>query len=175
MKKYRNIAALFAFCTIAFFACRKAEVYPIEPSIKFKYVEHFGDTINPNMSENQYAIDYLAFDLIDGDGDVGYDDSLPEHNNITVILQEKINGKFSTFQTSTYKSREIPIASLDKTLKAEIQIEIFYLTKIESHDTIRYIFSIKDRSGHQSNADTTPPIPFKSKYIKLKKQNSEPF
>ncbi len=163
-KSITTIVSLFLLFNIV--ACLKEESFPVEPNIVFKDF----NKIKNNTNIDNKAI--LKFSFTDGDGDLGLDDGdtfYPynfkgaNYYNLIVERYEKINGVMvkDTFPT---KAR-IPLikpSGQNKSVKGDLEIELFINNPMSNYDTIQIEAYIFDRDLNKSNL-------IKSQEIKINK------
>lgn len=176
MKTLSKILLILVFTLTAFlFSCREKVKYPIIPHIDFV---SFTKIQQPSGIDNTGT---LKISFTDGDGDIGLNESdtvypyNPENKfyyNFFIDYFEKQNGAWikvplvyynhETFQydTITFNSR-IPVitpAGDNKSIKGDIEINLFFNNPLSDFDTIRFEASIADRALNVSNVITTPDI-----------------
>jgi len=171
MKRLINLSLLLLLALL-FFACKRYEDYPPEPSIGF---------LDFTLLRDQQGIDQrgvLRFSFADGDGNIGlYDnDTLPPYDyNLFVRYFEKQKGQFKevllitpnyindttlVYDTATFNGR-IPILTPSGKIKAisgEIEDTLFVNNPLSAYDTIMFEVYICDRELNKSNTIQTPPI-----------------
>jgi hypothetical protein len=164
MKALRKSGIWLIAGIVAAGACTKIQTYPPEPEIAYKSFSIY-DTV---LLGNTIKIGILQFSFIDGDGDIGWKDTLstppanPEGYNLFVTMYEMINGTFFKVDDERvsdpikYRIPYIENDGPDKSLKGDIYVEFQYF--FHDFDTIRYEFYIIDRALHESNLATTPEI-----------------
>lgn len=160
--KTKIITATLILSLFVISSCLKKESFPNEPAIEFK---DFKKIANSTGVDNKGI---LKFSFTDGDGDLGLDDadtfypynfSGPNYYNLIVERYEKINGIMvkDTFPT---KAR-IPVikpSGQNKSVKGDLEIEIFFNNPLSTYDTIQLETYILDRALHKSNIIKTPEI-----------------
>ena len=171
MKKIflKNIILIFVIAGV-FYACKKKDVYPIEPEIKF---ENFLTIYNNGQSFPDRGV--LIFSFTDGDGDIGLyqSDTLPPFDfNLFISYFEIQNGdtvEVFLFQTDpatgdidtlNFNGR-IPILTpvgSNKSISGEVEDTVFIHDPTSPYDTIMFKAYIVDRALHQSNVISTPLI-----------------
>ncbi|HBF87741.1 MAG TPA: hypothetical protein DDX39_03780 [Bacteroidales bacterium] len=164
MKVFQVI--LFFLIAEILFSCKAPEVYPDEPEITFKeiIVKDTSDLLN------DIKMVKIIFSLIDGNGDIGLDesDTIAPYNqgsiyyyNLYVSFFEKHDGIFEEITDLQvpyyYRIPNVSKEGQNKTLKADIQVDIDYLYPIK-YDTVYYEIYIYDRALNQSNTITTNTI-----------------
>ena len=171
MKKLFLYASLIAcFAGLLTVSCKKAISYPDVPEITFDNLELWGDTVE--IQGNRIKLSVLSFRIVDGDGDVGLvsENDTSRKTNLVIYFQQKVNGKFingSYIDSLKYSTPYIEPGGLDKSLRGTVKVKFFRYYQFSNFDTVRYIYYIVDRANQKSNIDTTPPIPYKSKYIRI--------
>ena len=169
MKSRSNILLIILFVagTIIYSSCKKPEQYPVIPAIAF---------VDFTKIDNGTGVDQkgiLKFSFTDGDGDLGLSeaDTLPpfnfggpNYNDLFITYYEKQNGEYVAVplpdSTMTNDSR-IPTVTPDgenKSIKGNIEVELFINNPISTHDTIAYDVYIVDRALNKSNVFRTPDI-----------------
>jgi hypothetical protein len=156
------IKLLAAFLVIVAAGCKKPELYPSIPEIKFKSVTTTKDASGFDTQGR------LVISFTDGDGDIGYhsegngspydDPTSIYYNNFIVKQFSKVIGVW-TVDTIDHSGR-IPWLTPDgsnKALKGDIALDIF-LPKHKIKDTLHYEVFIYDRALNQSNTVTTSDI-----------------
>ncbi len=157
------------FFLIAFFSCQKiVKVSPV-PEIDFKSfkVSDATDTLG-----NPIKLGELVFSFIDGDADIGVEQSVQpgdtNYYNLFLIPYKKIDGEYIKIDVDpnlpplNYRIAHDPRmdrVGQDKTLKGEITLDIQYQS-IPPYDTIKYDFYIVDRAMNKSNIASTRDITF---------------
>jgi hypothetical protein len=171
MKKIflKNIVLIITIAGM-FYACRKKDVYPVEPEIKF---ENFITIYNYGQSYPERGV--LVFSFTDGDGDIGLfqDDTIPPYDyNLFISYFEIQNGDtIEVFLTQTDPATgdvdtlnfngRIPILTpfgSNKSISGEVEDTIFIHNPASPFDTIMFKAYIVDRALHHSNTITTPLI-----------------
>ena len=158
------------FFMISFFSCQKIEKVSPIPAIKFK---SFTITDSLDALNNPIKNGELIFSFIDGDDDIGIDQSAQpgdsNYYNLFLTPYKKVDGKYSEIQVDSllpplnYRipyDQSMDRTGPDKTLKGEITLDIQYQI-IPPYDTIKYDFYIRDRAYHKSNVASTKDITFK--------------
>lgn len=164
MKKTR-IHTLLPGLAIALLAggCEDLPTYPDEPLITFKKVYVVSDTVDILDNPSKYL--KLTFNVIDGDGNIGFDslyvgDSLYTTNIFTEIYARNDTGFYRlNLPATNYKIPYIETpASSNKTIDADVTIEAFY--QQFPYDTIKWKIYVIDRDLNESNRLLTPEIIF---------------
>ena len=155
------LVLLFSFTLLA--ACKKDEIYPIEPIISFKSV----GTFTGNSGKDSMAV--IVVNFTDGDGDIGLnpDDTLPPFNsgspyyrNYIIEFFEKVNGVWVLNPISPTLGGRLPYITpkgSNKALKGEIRMDI-NLPLHKTNDTCYFTVFIYDRAHHKSNVAQTTEI-----------------
>ncbi|MFA4852123.1 MAG: hypothetical protein WC599_06355 [Bacteroidales bacterium] len=165
MKTKSNILRFCIFAVVIFYtSCKEKEKYPVIPFIE-----------NPSLTKTPGAsgIDekgILKFSFTDGDGDIGLaeSDTLPPFNpesifyyDLFIIYYEKQHGQYvPVVLPMTYNSR-IPVLTPNgenKSIKGDIEVELFINNYVSNYDTIAFDVSIADRALNVSNTIRTPDI-----------------
>jgi hypothetical protein len=144
--------------------CTKEEVFPPEPAISF---------ISFTKKANVTPIDdkgILKIFFTDGDGDLGldegdtiapFDKNSVFYYNFFIKYFEKQHGTFVPVNLPvTFNSRIPRLESKgnSKSVKGEIELEVYINNPFSAFDTIQFEASIADRSLNISNVITTPEI-----------------
>ena len=161
---------LIFFVALLAYACRKPDVYPLEPVIIFKNIY---TKINSQGYDEKMTV---LLNFTDGDGDVGYKDpgqnGLPYDdptskyydNYIAKLFQFK-NGAWVEYPTISPLGGRIPYLTpigKNKALNGEIACDIDVPPKSEN-DTFRLDIFIYDRTLQQSNTVTTSEVVLNTK------------
>ncbi len=166
---FKNIILLTLIAGV-FYACKKKDVYPIIPEIKF---ENFLTITNAGQSFPERGV--LIFSFTDGDGDIGLyqSDTLPPYDfNLFISYFEIQNGDtVEVFLTQTDPATgdidtlnfngRIPILTppgSNKSISGEVEDTIFIHNPASPFDTIMFKAYIVDRALHKSNTISTPLI-----------------
>ena len=157
------------FFLVTFFSCQKIEKVSPVPEINFK---SFTVTDAYDTLGNRIKLGELVFSFIDGDADIGVDQTAQpgdsNYYNLFLIPYKKVDGVYSEIEVDPYLpplNYRIPYDSRmdrvgqDKTLKGEISLDIQYQV-VPPYDTIRYDFYVRDRAYHKSNVASTTDITF---------------
>ena len=159
-RKLINIALI----TLILFpiSCEKIRQLPPEPLIEFRSFSMFDST---DILGNTYRAGILEFYFEDGDGDIGLDqpypgDPNPDTTNLTFHLFKKEAGIFGLpSDTLGYRIPKIERIGQNKVIQGTIEITFLYIG-IDYSDTIMYNFFLEDRSGNQSNTESSCEIVF---------------
>ena len=146
---------------IALTGCLEDVSYPDEPQIEY---------MSFNLEENENAV--LSFNVTDGDGDLGLDigdtlapfcTSCEHYYNLKCEYDELRDGVWTHIELNPDEGQvpfyyRVPRANPSGTNQAingviEIDMNTWHLQS--SYDTLRFRFSIEDRSLNVSNEDTT--------------------
>lgn len=161
-------ATLFLLIITVFFSCRKPEKYSVVPEIHFKEIP-IKDTL---VFSNPLKRCVLTFSLIDGDGDIGFNegDTLPPYdsksvyyNNLLINMYKIIDGnsiKVDTPEIGTYykfRTKYIEPQGQNKTLKCTIFVNLDFDLPSQ-WDSIKFDFFMYDRALNKSNVESTPII-----------------
>ena len=153
------------FIIIITLSCQKIEKVSPIPEIHYKDF-----TLNEGVDalDNHIYIGKLTFSFIDGDADFGIYYGDTTEFNIFLTPFEKISGEYLRIESlpdslnnfRVIYSSKLSRTGQNKTIKAEIEIEISYPYNFE-YDTIKYDFYIMDRARHFSNTESTVNIGFR--------------
>ncbi|MCK4665037.1 MAG: hypothetical protein KAT68_19370 [Bacteroidales bacterium] len=158
--KYFHISVLLIIL-ISLLSCSKDPVYSNIPNIEYKdfYLYYDIDALG-----NKELYGELVFSLIDGNGDIGYEEydtlSTNDTSKVYTKLYIKIDGEFqdtSLITTLNYRIPYITPEGKNKTLKAEVKRKFEYSATFFG-DTIKYEFYVIDRALNKSNIEQTPAI-----------------
>lgn len=147
------------------FSCKKIQQLPPEPRIEFRQFS-MSDTID--ILGNDAKTGRLEFYFEDGDGDMGLLQPLDgetDTTNLFFTLYRKEDGVFVQASESDalnppdYRIPFMERLGQNKILQGTIKITFLYFF-YESTDTIMYEFFIKDRTGNESNTESTCEIHF---------------
>ncbi len=167
MKRPSCFIPLIFLFLILLNACTKEEVFPIEPAISF---------ISLTKKASSSAIDdkgILKIFFTDGDGDLGldtydtlapFDKSSVYYYNYFIKLFEKQHKTWVEVNTPMVLNARIPrlnSSGNSKSIKGEIELEVYINNYTSPYDTIRFEASICDRALHISNVITTPELVIK--------------
>jgi len=154
-------------------SCHKIEVFPDEPSLSFisVIVKDSADIL-----DNPIKYVKLTFQVIDGNGDIGLSDNDttgPFHRdsqyyyNLFIREYEKIDDAFVEVTDlefpRNYRIPDLTPAGQNKTLKAEINVEMEYRyskTNPLPFNEFKYFYYLVDRDLNKSNTDTSTLISF---------------
>ncbi len=170
MKRFLINIAIVLIIAGVFYACKKKDVYPVIPEIKF---ENFLTITNAGQSFPDRGV--LIFSFTDGDGDIGLypSDTLPPYDfNLFITYFEIQNGDtVEVFLTQTDPATgdvdtlnfngRIPILTpfgSNKSISGEVEDTLFIHNPASPFDTIMFRAYIVDRALHKSNIITTPLI-----------------
>lgn len=156
-------------------ACPSPQKYSEIPEIKFKQVILF-DTIDDITLQNPVKGYKLKFSLIDGDGDIGLDETdtigfdidTTYVNNFLSIFYEVKNGDtlaIDSLYRYSYRIPNIQPIGQNKTLIADVFIDFaFAYDRYGSleYDSVMFDFFIIDRALNKSNVEKTPVLSLKS-------------
>jgi len=171
MKKFllRHIILIIVIVGM-FYSCKKKDVYPTVPEIKF---ENFLTIYYGGLSYPDRGV--LIFSFTDGDGDIGLyqSDTLPPYDyNLFISYFEIQNGDtVEVFLTQTDPATgdidtlnfngRIPLLTppgSNKSISGEVEDTIFIHNPLSPFDTIMFKAYMVDRALHKSNTITTPLI-----------------
>lgn len=163
MIKHGYIFVLFVIVSILFGSCKKPVKYSDVPEIKFiSFIAR--DTID--ALDNPSKFGRLTFSFIDGDGDIGLqetDTAPPMNTNLRISMFNKTDSGYHEVifpKPMDYRIKYIPgVDGQNKTLKGDIWVDMdcrYYTT----YKTVKYKFFIIDRALHYSNTDSTWEVNF---------------
>lgn len=160
-----RIYILIVLLGLGLYSCYEIQTYPPTPSIEF--IE-FYTTDSSDILGNTIYYGELRFSFVDGDGDLGYqettDTSLTEEQKTIFITEYKMeDGEFREIEQAiplTYRMEYFETSGNNKTLKGEIRIQDLNHYASSLNDSIKYNFYIKDRAGNISNTAETDTIIF---------------
>ncbi len=173
MRKVWNNIFVILLLVFFFSQCRKIEQYPNEPQISFLDVI-VKDSLD--VLENKIKHVTLKFRVIDGDGDIGLDetDTIGPYSrdsayyyNLFIKEYEKIGEEFVEVEENqfprNYRIPNLTPEGQNKTLIATVSVEIEYgysdLAPLK-FTKFKYYFKLVDRSFNFSNTDTSSLIIF---------------
>lgn len=146
-------------------SCHEITQYSEIPAIEYK--SHIArDSVDILGNSTRYI--ELSFSIIDGDGDFGLadEDTLPPFDtiynfNFFPTLFTKNDTGFVEVNIA-YPNFRIPFVQVEnhKAYKADIIIEMEYISAFLQSDTIKYDFFVVDKALNESNTITTPEIIF---------------
>ncbi len=160
MQMKRTIVTALILSLLMLVSCWPSEELPDQPMVEFRSFTLF-DTIDP--LGNLTKAGRLTFYFEDGDGDLGIDPpNLPGDppSNLFLQLYRMTNGTFVMAKPGEPQYPEemrIPFlepGGQNPILKGIIDVTLMYLM-YDPHDTLYYDFWIKDRSGNESNTEST--------------------
>jgi len=163
-------------------SCQKKPEYPVEPSIKMKYLtkDMVEETI-PTMVNNEWVeledSIKIVFEFTDGDGDLGLEDG-DTVNNIFYLdstnlcrvddpnqYPVNVNVFITDIRTGCIRTYSMPYITPEGIIKAisgdmSILLNSFICRKEipRVYDTLSYEVQIVDRAGHFSNVIQTQNI-----------------
>jgi hypothetical protein len=165
MKTKSNILLIILFVNVILcVSCKEKEKYPVIP-----FIETPSLTKIPSAS----GIDekgVLKFSFTDGDGDVGLaeSDTLSPFNpgstfyyDLFITYYEKQHGQYVPVVLPMTNNSRIPVLTPNgenKSIKGDIEVELFINNPNSNYDTIAYDVSIADRALNISNVIRTPDI-----------------
>jgi len=165
MKTKSNILHIILFVSMVFcFSCKEREQYPVIPFIENPTVIKI-----PNISGvDEKGI--LKFSFTDGDGNIGLteSDTFPPFNpgstfyyNLFIKYYEKQHGQYVEVVLPMTNNSRIPVITPNgenKSIKGDIEVELFINNYVSSYDTIVFDVSIADRAQNISNTIRTPDV-----------------
>ncbi len=139
--------------------CFRIETYPPEPQIEFISFTYSDST---DLLGNHALIGVLRFSFVDGDGDIGFEqssDPTMEDSLKTIFIKKyiKANGIYEEVLDSISLNFRVPYITPDENnpvLKGEIMIGLNEYPPFDN-DTVKYSFYIVDRAGNKSNVAET--------------------
>jgi len=159
----------FLFFLSVFFSCTKPEKYSTTP--KISYIEiPVKDTLD--QLGNSIKRCMLTYYLIDGDGDIGFEegDTVSPYqidglyyNNLLITMYKLVDGIYYRVDTPEigtpfyFRTKHIEPIGQNKTLKCSIYVNLDF-DYPSSWDSIKFDFFMYDRALHKSNVETTPMI-----------------
>jgi hypothetical protein len=165
MKFKSNILIILVFIGIlSYFSCKKPEQYPPVPHIEY---------VNFLKIQDLQGIDQkgiLTFSFTDGDGDIGlapsdtfapYNPGSQYYYDLFVTYYEKQHGDYVAVVLPMTNNLRIPVVTptgQNKSIKGDIDVEMFVNNPTSPYDTIAYDVSIVDRALNMSNIIRTPDI-----------------
>ena len=161
--KFSIIAVIIGLTFIV--SCHEITQYSEIPAITYK--SHIARDSFDILGNSTKFVE-LTFSIIDGDGDFGLadDDTLPPFDtiynfNFFPTLFAKNDTGFLEVSIA-YPNFRIPFVQVEnhKAYKADIIIEMEYITSFLETDTIKYDFYVVDKALNESNVVTTPEIIF---------------
>ena len=165
MKTLSKILLILVFLlSVILFSCKKKEQYPVIPHIE--YID-FTKIPTANNIDDKGT---LKFSFTDGDGDIGLDpsDTLAPYNpgspwyfDLFITYYEKQKGNYVAVVLPMENNSRIPVITpegVNKSIKGDIEVELFINNPISSYDTICYNVQIADRALNLSNTIRTPDI-----------------
>lgn len=156
--------------------CRKTVDYPIEPQISYEGFKYVTDE-----NGNYTGQGVLTFSYIDGDGDLGLDDSdtlspfgfgEQYYYNLIIEYRKYQNGAFvatpiviwnastQSYDTTTFSARfkRLLDSEDDKPITGTMDYTMDILNPLSQGDTVKFAVKIIDRALHESNTIETDVI-----------------
>lgn len=165
MKTLSKILLILVFSISAFlFSCREKVKYPVIPFIEY------ADFTKIPTTNNIDDKGILKFSFTDGDGDIGlapadtlfpFDPGSQWYYNLFIIYYEKQNGIYVAVDLPMTNNSRIPVITPEgenKSIKGDIEVELFINNPTSSYDTICFDVQIADRALNLSNTIRTPDI-----------------
>jgi hypothetical protein len=157
---------LIGIALLTLYACKKPVSYSEIPAISF---QTFTKTITTDLLGNKILKGRLAFYLIDGDGNIGFNESdttspwspgTEYFNNLHLTFFKMNNGNWipDTSFNLAYRTPYIEPKGQNKTRKCTIMIDIDYEYNSSGQlpfDSIMYSFYLYDRTLNKSNTEST--------------------
>ncbi len=162
----RLILILFILSFIL--SCKKPEKYSTTPEITFKEIPIKDTTVFGNHLKRCV----LTYSLIDGDGDIGFQDgdTFPPYEisgnyyyNVLIIMSKMVDGVYQVVDTPEigthfyFRTKYIEPTGQNKTLKCTFYINLDFDIP-SSWDSIKFDFFMYDRALHKSNIASTPLV-----------------
>lgn len=160
--KTLSVISIFIFVCIS--SCKKPQEYSEIPAINFLEIPVI-DTLD--QLGNPLKRCKLSFYLIDGDGDIGFNEEdtvapwlqgSEYYYNILIKMQKKVDGVFLNVDTPEisspyyFRTKYLQPLGQNKTLKCFIYVNIdFDIPSI--WDSVRFEFFVYDRALHKSNTE----------------------
>jgi len=173
---FKNIFLVVSLISaiLIFSACPNPQKYPETPAIKFKQVIVF-DTIDDIALQNPVKGYKLRFGLIDGDGDIGLNETdtigvevdTVYVNDFLSMFYEIKNGDtilVDSLNRYNYRIPYIEPQGQNKTLLADIFIDFAFLydrDNLLKYDSVMFDFFVIDRKLNKSNVERTPVLSLK--------------
>jgi len=149
---------------MAIFSCKKPVQYPPVPHIE--YVSFLKQQDSQGIDQKGV----LTFSFTDGDGDIGlapadtfapFNPESEYYYDLFVTYYEKQHGAYVPVVLPMTNNLRIPVVTptgQNKSIKGNIDVELFINNPTSSYDTIAYDVSIVDRALNLSNKIRTPDI-----------------
>jgi hypothetical protein len=146
-----------------FVACFEIKEYPPEPQIEYKSFL-IRDTID--ALDNPVLRGTLRLHFIDGDGDIGHEESMDTTNedtnkNLFIDLLKKEEGNYQEAELAVPYKYRIPYfetTANNPTLEGDIIVNEINFNAPYEGDTIKLRFYLIDRAGNKSNVEVTPEV-----------------
>ena len=151
------------------FSCKKPEKYDIVPKISFVDIP-VKDTVDKLGNPIRRCV--LTFSLIDGDGNIGFDeeDTISPYQidgayyyNLLINMYKIVDGNGLPVDTPEigtpfrFRTKHIEPIGQNKTLKCTIYVNLDFDIP-SSWDTVRFDFFMYDRALNKSNIVSTPTL-----------------
>lgn len=158
------IKYLFALCVLSIFvACYEIKEYPPEPEIEYKSFS-VRDTID--ALDNPVLSGTLRLHFVDGDGDIGHEESMDTTNedtnkNLFIDLLKKEEGSYQEVELAVPYEYRIPFfetTANNPTLEGDIIVSEINFNGPYEGDTIKLRFYLIDRAGNKSNTEVTQEV-----------------
>ena len=160
----------FLFLILSFLSsCKKPEKYSTTPKITFVSIP-VKDTVDQLGNHIKRCV--LTFSLIDGDGDIGFEDGdtiapyqigSAYYYNVLINMYKIVDGNTLPVDTPEigtpfrFRTKHIEPIGQDKTLKCTIYVNLDFDIP-SSWDTVRFDFFMYDRALHKSNTASTSTL-----------------
>jgi hypothetical protein len=165
MKTSPKILLILVFLVaVCLFSCKEKIKYPVIPYIEYVSFSKIATTSGIDDKG------ILKFSFTDGDGDIGlapedtlypFDPGSQWYYDLFVIYYEKQKGDYVPVELPLTINSRIPVITPDgenKSIKGDIEVELFINNPISSYDTICFDVQIADRALNVSNTIRTPDI-----------------
>jgi hypothetical protein len=150
-------------------SCKKPESYSTTPAISFTEIP-IKDTVDGLGNSVKRCV--LTFHLIDGDGDIGFQDGdtlYPYqnggeyYNNLIIKMYKFVNGNYFFVDTPElgtpfyFRTKYLEPIGQNKILKCNIFVNLDFNIPA-TWDSVRFDFFMYDRALHKSNTVSTPLV-----------------
>ena len=144
-------------------ACYEIKEYPPEPEIEYKSFS-VSDTID--ALDNPVLSGTLRLHFVDGDGDIGHEESMDTtsedtNKNLFIDLLKKEEGSYQEVELAVPYEYRIPYfetTANNPTLEGDIIVSAINFNAPYEGDTIKLRFYLIDRAGNKSNIEVTPEV-----------------
>jgi len=164
----RRIIVTGLIAAIVLVACVETEPVSPVPQVTFKSLEP--GILVDTLLDQYLPVGILTFDFIDGDADIGVEEEIAGDStlsdsiryNLFLTPYSKFNGHYALIEYdsippyySIINDPKLSRSGQNKTIKGTITLII---VDLPDFDTIRYDFMLRDRSGNNSNTESTTDI-----------------